>query len=82
MSQSRWARLERCEAQIGGRGQIMVIAWHHCQEEATVEEIVTRQLGHAWRPQDMLVMIEQSDSCPPGPHAHQDQRILIHLTSV
>jgi hypothetical protein len=33
-------------------------------------------LDRAWRAADMLVMLEQTDSCPPGLHQHDDLPVI------
>jgi hypothetical protein len=77
MSASVQTRMERLEALYRPQGEIIVIAWHPCQAEAAVAALARRQLRRAWRPADMLVMIEQTDGCPQGPHVHEG-RILCH----
>jgi hypothetical protein len=76
MHRSRLARLERCEGLLGGRGEVVVIAWHPCQTIAYVEDLAAQQLGRPWRRQDVLVVLEQ-DQCPQGPHHHAGQRIVV-----
>jgi hypothetical protein len=77
MSQSRWARLAQCEAQLGGHGELVTITCHACQSQAAVEDMASRQLKRGWRKGDMLIILEQTDSCAPGPHTHHKQQITV-----
>jgi hypothetical protein len=76
-ARSRWARLARCEAELGGRGAVVVMQRHPCQTEGDLEGQALAALGRRWHVADQLVIIDREDACPAGPHAHAAD-VIIH----
>jgi hypothetical protein len=71
-------RVERLAGQLTPTGQIVVLHPHRCQSESGLDTLAVQALGRPLRPGDLLVIIEQEEACPVGPHAHDDAAIRIY----
>jgi hypothetical protein len=71
-------RVERLAGQLTPMGEVVTLHQHRCQSEPVLEALAVRALGRPLRPGDLLVIIEQEEACPVGPHAHEDEAISIY----
>jgi hypothetical protein len=70
-------RVERLAGQLTPTGQIIILHRHWCQSEQVLDALAVQALGRPLRPGDLLVIMEQEEACPVGPHAHDDEAISI-----
>jgi hypothetical protein len=70
-------RVERLAGQLTPPGQIIILHRHWCQSEQVLDALAVQALGRPLRPGDLLVIMEQEEACPVGPHAHDDEVIRI-----
>jgi hypothetical protein len=71
-------RVERLAGQLTPQGQIIILHRHWCQLEPVLEARAVQALGRPFRPGDLLVIMEQEEACPVGPHAHEDAAIRLY----
>jgi hypothetical protein len=71
-------RVDRLAGQLTPQGQIVTLYQYRCQSEQVLDALAVQALGRPLRPGDMLIVMEQEEACPVGPHAHDDEAIRIH----